>query len=106
MSDVFEMDVNGDGVDDVVVAQEYADGSVLSVADTDGDGVADIVAYDAEGDGVPDEIYDANDSTHGAGAGNAGAAGGSADYASDYSDQPSTEPSTSAGYTDAGSASD
>jgi hypothetical protein len=88
VSEVFEMDVNGDGIDDQVVAQEYADGSIVSMADTDGDGEYDIAAYDADGDGVPEEVYDANDYT----ASDTSYAGDSeASYAADSEPAPASD---------------
>ncbi len=44
MSEIYEfmMDADGNGTDDHVVAEEYADGSILTVADLDGDGLADV----------------------------------------------------------------
>lgn len=54
MSEFIEVDVNGDGVDDLVQVTEYGDGSILSQADTNGDGLIDVAAYDEDGDGVPE----------------------------------------------------
>ena len=54
MSEFIEVDVNGDGVDDLVQVTEYADGGILSQADTNGDGIIDVAAYDEDGDGVPE----------------------------------------------------
>jgi len=61
MSEYLEVDVNGDGYDDAVEVTEYADGSVLSLADTNGDGYADVAAYDADGDGVAETIAEDTD---------------------------------------------
>lgn len=55
MSEFIEVDVNGDGVDDLVKVTEFDDGSILSQADTNGDGLIDVAAYDYDGDGVPEE---------------------------------------------------
>lgn len=60
MSETFEfmMDADGNGTDDYVVAEEYADGSIVTVADLDADGLADVATYDADGDGVAEETYE------------------------------------------------
>ena len=60
MSEIYEfmMDADGNGTDDHVVAEEYADGSVLTVADLDADGLADVATYDVDGDGVAEETYE------------------------------------------------
>ncbi|GAB7046169.1 hypothetical protein [Catenuloplanes indicus] len=60
MSEIYEfmMDADGNGTDDYVVAEEYPDGSILTVADLDGDGLADVATYDVDGDGVAEETYE------------------------------------------------
>ena len=55
MSEFIEVDVNGDGIDDLVKVTEFDDGSILSQADTNGDGLIDVAAYDEDGDGIPEE---------------------------------------------------
>ncbi|HEX5598699.1 MAG TPA: hypothetical protein VFX61_22170 [Micromonosporaceae bacterium] len=56
MSEIFEVDVNNDGVEDVVQVQELADGGTMILVDTNADGMVDVAAYDADGDGVIDAI--------------------------------------------------
>ncbi|WP_433616165.1 hypothetical protein ACQP2P_13880 [Dactylosporangium sp. CA-139114] len=56
MSEIYEYDVDGDGVNDVVEVTQYSDGSTLVVADVDGDGSSDIAIYDEDGDGVADGV--------------------------------------------------
>lgn len=55
--EIFETDINGDGVDDLVAYEVLDDGGLVVAADVDGDGQFDLVAYDQDGDGVPDEIW-------------------------------------------------
>lgn len=52
MSEFIEVDVNNDGVDDLIQVDVDADGGITALADTNGDGLVDIVTYDADGDGV------------------------------------------------------
>lgn len=52
MSEIFETDVNGDGVDDTVNVTVDADGGLLTTADTNADGLVDMATYDADADGV------------------------------------------------------
>ena len=61
MSEIYEYDVDGDGVNDVVEVTQYSDGSTLVVADVDGDGYADIAVYDEDGDGVADGVVTPDD---------------------------------------------
>ncbi|GAB7039460.1 MULTISPECIES: hypothetical protein [Catenuloplanes] len=60
MSEIYEfmMDADGNGTDDHVIAEEYADGSILTVADLDNDGLADVATYDVDGDGIAEETYE------------------------------------------------
>jgi hypothetical protein len=61
MSEIYEYDVNDDGLADVVEVTQYSDGSTLVVADVDGDGYGDIAAYDEDGDGVADGVVTPDD---------------------------------------------
>ncbi|MFF5225250.1 hypothetical protein [Dactylosporangium sp. NPDC000521] len=61
MSEIYEYDVDGDGVNDVVEVTQYSDGSTLVVADVDGDGYGDIAVYDEDGDGVADGVVTPDD---------------------------------------------
>ncbi|MDR7276690.1 hypothetical protein [Catenuloplanes atrovinosus] len=60
MSEIYEfqMDADGNGTDDYVVAEQFEDGSIYTVADLDGDGLADVATVDYDGDGVAEETYE------------------------------------------------
>jgi hypothetical protein len=54
---IFDVDIDGDGVSDIVAVDSTGDGKFDTFGvDTDGDGVADMVAVDSTGDGNVDSL--------------------------------------------------